>query len=124
MSEIYPATVPQAILMFHFADRLKAELLLASRLLSEVIHMEGAQQEGGRRLFSKYLMGLDQEITLAHFQISAPDMIRVKTVCTGLIGMAEVGLLKDIQQHLTWMITIMTTYAQRAMEFLQKEKLL
>jgi len=34
------------------------------------------------------------------------------------------GQLQDIQSHLTWMISIMTTYAQRAMEFLQQQKLL
>jgi hypothetical protein len=30
----------------------------------------------------------------------------------------------DIQSHLSWMISTMTTYAQRAMEYLVKNKLL
>jgi len=57
-------------------------------------------------------------------QIGDPDMIRVRTVMTGLIGMADANMLADIQSHLTWMISAMATYAQRAMEYLMKEKLL
>jgi hypothetical protein len=33
-------------------------------------------------------------------------------------------MTKDLQPHLSWMISVMATYAQRAMEFLLKEKLL
>ncbi len=124
MSETFPAGVPQAIIGFHFADRVKAEIMLASQMLGELIHLKEGQQEGGRRIFTSFLRGLDQEIMLAHFQIKDPEMVRVKTVCTGLIGMADGGELRDIQPHLTWMITVMATYAQRAMEFLQKKGLL
>jgi hypothetical protein len=51
-------------------------------------------------------------------------MIRVRTVMTGLIGMADANMFADIQSHLTWMISSMATYAQRAMEYLVKDKLL
>jgi hypothetical protein len=30
-------------------------------------------------------------------------------------------MLTDVQNHLTWIISTMTTYAQRAMEYLLKE---
>jgi hypothetical protein len=45
-------------------------------------------------------------------------------VMTGLIGMADANMFADIQSHLTWMISAMATYAQRAMEYLVKDKLL
>jgi len=45
-------------------------------------------------------------------------------VMTGLMGMVESNMLTDIQSHFTWMITIMATYAQRAMEYLVQEKLI
>ena len=67
---------------------------------------------------------LEQEINLAQVQIGDPDMIRLRTVMTGLIGMADSNMLADIQSHLTWMISTMATYAQRSMEYLVKEKLL
>ena len=124
MAEAFPATQREAILAFHFADRIKAELLLASRLLNTVIHMEGLEQEGAGMLFLDFLKGLEQEINLATVQIGDPDMIRLRTVMTGLIGMADSKMFADIQSHLTWMISTMTTYAQRAMEYLVKAKLL
>ena len=124
MAEAFPANQREAILVFHFADRIKAELLLASNLLNSVIHMQGLEQEGAGRLFLDLLRGLEQEVNLAAVQIKDPDMIRVRTVMTGLIGMAEANMLADIQSHLTWMISAMATYAQRAMEFLVREKLL
>jgi hypothetical protein len=124
MAEAFPANRREAILVFHFADRVKAELLLASRLLQTVTQMEGQERQGAGRLFVDFLQGLEQEINLAQVQIGDPDMIRVRTVLTGLIGMADANMFADIQSHLTWMISAMATYAQRAMEFLVREKLL
>ena len=124
MAEVFPANRREAILAFHFADRVKAELLLASRLLNTVTHMEGLEREGAGRLFVEYLKGLEQEINLVQAQIGDPEMIRVRTVMTGLIGMADANMFADIQSHLTWMVSTMTTYAQRAMEYLLKDKLL
>jgi hypothetical protein len=124
MAEGFPANRREAILAFHFADRVKAELLLASRLLQSVTQMEGLEREGAGRLFVDFLKGLDQEVNLAQVQIGDPDMVRLRTVMTGLIGMADANMFADIQSHLTWMVSTMATYAQRAMEYLLKEKLL
>ena len=124
MAETFPVSSRQAILTFHFADRIKAEILLASRLLSTVSHVQGQEQEGANRLFLDFLKGLEQEINLAGVQISDPEMVRVKTVMTGLLGMADSRMFQDMQSHFTWMISVMATYAQRAMEYLVKEKLL
>jgi hypothetical protein len=124
MAGTFPATTRQAVLAFHFADRLKAEILLASRLLTGVIQMEGAEKEGAARLFLDFLRGLEQELNLAGVQIPDPEMVRAKTVMTGLLGMADARMFQDMQGHFTWMISVMATYAQRAMEYLVKEKLL
>jgi hypothetical protein len=124
MVAAFPANRREAILAVHFADRIKAELLLASRLLNTLTLMAGLEQEGAGLLFLDFLRGLEQEINLAAVQISDPDMIRVRTVMTGLIGMADAKMFSDIQNHITWMISTMATYAQRAMEYLVREKLL
>jgi hypothetical protein len=124
MAQAFPANRREAVLVFHFADRIKAELLLASRLLNAVIQIEGLEKEGAGKLFLEFLKGLEQEINLAAVQIGDPEMIRVRTVMAGLIGMADSNMFADIQEHLTWMVSTMTTYAQRAMEYLVKEKLL
>jgi len=124
MTENFPASTRQAILVFHFADRIKAEILLASRLLGSVSQLEGGEREGASRLFLDFLKGLQQEINLAQVQINDPEMVRVKTVMTGLLGMADSHMFQDMQGHFTWMISVMTTYAQRAMEYLVKEKML
>ncbi len=124
MAEGFPANRREAILVFHFADRVKAELLLASRLLNTVMQMEGQEREGAGRVLVDFFRGLEQEINLAQVQIGDPEMIRLRTVMTGLIGMADSNMLADIQSHLTWMISTMATYAQRSMEYLVKEKLL
>ncbi len=124
MAEAFPANRRQAILTFHFADRVKAELILASRLLTTVIQMAGQEREGAGRLFLDFLKGLEQEVNLTQIQIGDPNMIRVQTVMKGIIGMADASMYADIQSHLTWMISTMTTYAQRSMEYLVKEQLL
>ncbi len=124
MSETFPASTRQAVLVFHFADRLKAEIILASHLLGTVSQLQGLEREGAAQLFLDFLRGLEQEINLAGVQINDPEMVRVKTVMTGLLGMADSRMFQDMQSHFTWMISVMATYAQRAMEYLVKEKML
>ncbi len=124
MTKSHPATAREAIILFHFADRVKAELLIASRLLGAVLPLKGEERTGGGRVFLEYLKGLEQEINLSSAQINDPELIRVKTVITGLLGMADSGMYQDMQEHLTWILTVMTTYAQRGLEMLLKEKLM
>ena len=124
MDETFPASSRQAILVFHFADRIKAQILLASRLLGTVSQMEGLERDGASQLFLEFLKGLEQEVNLAQVQIGDPEMVRVRTVMTGLLGMADSKMFQDMQSHFTWMISVMATFAQRAMEYLVKEKLL
>ncbi len=124
MSEPYPKNSREAILLFHFADRLKSELLIASQLLNALIQLKGQEQEGGKRLFLDYFRALEREMAMGMGLIDEQDMTRVRTVLTGLAGMVDSNLFTDIQGHLTWIISTMTTYAQRAMEFLIKEGVL
>ncbi len=122
MAANLPGTRREAILMFYFADRIKAELMLASRLLTSLSHMEGLEREGATRLYLEFLKGLEHEIHLGQTVISDQEMVRVRTVLTGLLGMVDANMLQDIQPHLTWMISVMATYAQRGMEYLVQEK--
>ena len=124
MPEAYPSTSREAILLFHFADRLKSELLIASKLLTTLLQLKGQEQEGGKRLFLDYFRALEGEMGLGIALINDQDMIRVRTVFTGLTGMVDSNMFNEVQEHLTWIISTMTTYAQRAMEFLMKDKLL
>jgi hypothetical protein len=124
MPEAYPSTSREAILLFHFADRLKSELLIASKLLTSLLQLKGQEQEGGKRLFLDYFRALEGEMGLGIALINDQDMVRVRTVLTGLTGMVDSKMFNEVQEHLTWIISTMTTYAQRAMEFLIKEKLL
>lgn len=121
MPDAYPSNSREAILLFHFADRLKSELLIASQLLTSLLQLKGQEQEGGKRIVMDYFRALDRELGLGTALINDQDMIRVRTVMSGLIGMVDSKMLTDVQNHLTWIISTMTTYAQRAMEFLLKE---
>jgi hypothetical protein len=124
MPEAYPSTSREAILLFHFTDRLKSEFLIASQLLTALLQLKGQEQEGGKRLFLDYFRALEREMGLGVALINDQDMIRVRTVLTGLTGMVDSNMFNEVQEHLTWIISTMTTYAQRAMEFLLKEGLL
>jgi len=121
MPDAYPSTSREAILLFHFADRLKSELLIASQLLGSLLQLKGQEQEGGKRIVLDYFRALEREVGLGMALINDQDMIRVRTVMSGLIGMVDSKMLTDVQNHLTWIISTMTTYAQRSMEFLLKE---
>lgn len=124
MPQTYPSNSREAILLFHFADRLKSELLIASQLLISLLQLKGQELEGGKSLFLTYFRALEREMGMGIALINDQDMIRMRTVLTGLTGMVDSNLFTEIQDHLTWIISTMTTYAQRSMEFLMKEGLL
>jgi|UniRef100_A0A7C3WIX9 hypothetical protein len=124
MAEAYPTSPREAILIFHLADRVKSELLIASSLLNAVLQLKEAQQEGGRRVLLEYFRALEREVALSQSMIKDPQMVRVQTVMSGLLGMVNAGPLQDVQGHLTWVISNMTTHAQRAMQYLMDQKLL
>lgn len=119
-----PSTPREAILMFHYADRMKSELLVASHLLNTVLGLKEAEQFGGRKVLVEYFKALEREVALGQALIADPELVRVRTVMTGLTGMADSGPLNQIQEHLTWVISTMTTYAQRAMKYLLDQDLL
>ncbi|MBW1991380.1 MAG: hypothetical protein JRI59_04560, partial [Deltaproteobacteria bacterium] len=118
MSEAVPTSPREAIIIFHLTDRLKSELLIASSLLNTVLQLRDAEQAGGRKVLTEYFRALDREVALSQSMIKDPEMVRVQTVMTGLVGMVNAGPLHEVQGHLTWVITNMTTHAQRAMQFL------
>jgi hypothetical protein len=124
MPESCPRNSREAILLFHFADRLKSELLIASQLFTALLQLQDQEREGGKRLFLDYFRALEREMSMGLALISEQDMVRVRTVFTGLTGMVDSNLFTEVQNNLTWIISTMTTYAQRAMEFLLKEGLL
>jgi hypothetical protein len=124
MPDFTPTTAREAVMVFHFADRMKSELLIASRLLGALGGLRDQELAGGQKIFMEYLRGLEGEAALGQSLIGDQEMVRVRTVLTGLVGMVEGGPLHEIQSHLTWVLTTMTTYAQRAMEFLLTQKLL
>jgi nicotinate-nucleotide pyrophosphorylase len=119
-----PASPREAILMFHYADRMKSELIIASQMLTAALLLKEAEQFGGRRVLVEYFKALEREVALGQAMINDPELVRVRTVMTGLTGMADSGPLNQIQEHLTWVISIMTTYAQRAMKYLMDQDLL
>ena len=89
-----------------------------------MLQLKGQEQEGGKRLFIDYFRALEGAMGLGIALIIDQDMIRVRTVFTGLTGTVDSNMFNEVQEHLTWIISTMTTYAQRAMEFLIKDKLL
>ena len=109
MPQTYPSNSREAILLFHFADRLKSELLIASQLLTALLQLKGQEQEGGKSLFLSYFRALEREMGMGIALINEQDMIRMRTVLTGLTGMVDSNLFTDIQDHLTWIISTMTS---------------
>ncbi len=97
---------------------------MASQLLTALLQLKGQEQEGGKRLFLDYFKALEREMGLGAALIDEQDMIRIRTVFTGLTGMVDSNMFTEVQTHLTWIISSMTTYAQRAMEYLLKNGLL
>lgn len=117
-------TPKQAILAFSQGEKIKAGLIWASQLLGTLDAVFGGERHEIRQVGRSLVEMVRQEVNLA--QRMAEDQIwdEVDRAIGRAVVMIDSGVMTESVTHLTTALSHVTTMIQRAMQFLNEEKML
>lgn len=114
----------EAILCFQFSERIKSELIIASKLLGMIEGLKGDELRGAKKLMESFLDALLGEIQIAKSILGLRDFdegsLRVQEAQERISRDEFLEATKCISEA----ISFTTTIGQRAMQTLIQEKLL
>ena len=114
----------KAIICFQYVERIKSELIIASKLLEKLDELEGDELAGAEKLMLSFLDALAGEITIAHgvLELQNFEEARKKILdATGKIWSHDyLGATNNISKA----ISFITTSGSRALQTLKEKNLL
>ncbi|HDI78076.1 MAG TPA: hypothetical protein ENF54_00380 [Desulfobacteraceae bacterium] len=115
--------IKKNIMIFAYSDRIKSELLILSQLLDLYSQMEGEEKRGAEKVIRAYLRAVGAEIRIAQHVERSLNLVGAEKKlmeAERLLNLSEDEPYRCISHALS----LITTACQKAMEFLQKERLL
>jgi len=112
-----------AILCYHFADRIKSEMLIASRLLDALTGCKDEERKGALMISGVFLEALLGEIAIALNITKVREFEEAGKIIGNLLERIKASRLIEIEGSLARAISRITV-SQRNMELLIKEGLL
>jgi len=113
----------KAVIQWQTSEKLKSELIIASRLVWRIEELKDVELVGAKKLMTTFMDSLSSEISMAYnfFQLQEIKAIALKVREIGeRIGSGQYqAAIKQISES----ISLITTCGQRAAEKLQKERL-
>lgn len=114
----------QLIMTYQFSERLKSELIIASRLLATLETIEADQQAGAEKMMVSYLEALLGEIRIARHIDKSMSVIGAEKKIMEAIGKIKLKERSEIGRCISDAISLITTSCQRAMEALRAQQLI
>ena len=110
--------VKRAITCHQFSEKIKSELIIASRLLWTVEELKGEELEGAKKLFSSFLDALIAEINLAYTVVKMQDFEKANTKVMEIKESISLGQYQEAAKLISQAISFVTTCGHRAAETL------
>lgn len=101
---------------YQFSERLKSELIIASRLLATLETIEADQQAGAEKMMVSYLEALLGEIRIARHIDKSMNVIGAEKKIMETIGKIKLKERSEIGRSISDAISLITTSCQQAME--------
>lgn len=116
--------VRKAVICFQYVERIKSELIVASRLLMEIGELRGDELSGAKKLIGSFMDALLSEINIANNVVGLRNFweARIKVV-----GVKEKILADDYAEatrRVSEAISFITTSGQQAAQILKQNNLL
>lgn len=112
------------IMTYQFSERLKSELIIASRLLATMETIEADQKTGAEKMMVAYLEALLVEIRIAQHIDKSMNVIGAEKKIMETIGKIKLKKGSEINRCLSDAISLITTSCQRSMEALTAQQLI
>jgi len=116
--------VKKAIVCFQHAERIKSELIIASKLLDRITALSGDELTGASKLYSHFLEALEGEINIAYNVVGLKDFEKAGRKVGEAADKAHYFQYEEAMNLLSEAMSSITTSCQRAAASLKKQGLL
>ena len=114
----------KTILIYQHAERIKSELIIASRLMARVDSLNGEERKGAEVMMTAYLEALLGEIRIGLTGDEARPLQRAEEKVGEALAQLKGAELTEINMCISKALSAVTTVCQAAMEELVNNKLL
>lgn len=114
----------KAILIYQHSERIKSELIIASKLLAKMVTLEGEERIGAEKLMTSFLEALVGEIRIAQGIEKSINFLGAQKKIMEAIGRMKLFEHSEINRCISDALSLITTSSQRAMEVLLDKHLI
>lgn len=116
--------VRKAIICFQYVERIKSELIIATRLLGEIEELKGDELAGAEKLMSSLLEALLGEIRIAHNVLGLRNFEEAGMRVEEAAGNVRLHGYSEAVKSISRAISFITTSGQHAMQTLREKGLI
>lgn len=111
-----------AVSAFHYGERSKSELMIASQLITVLSGLKDAERTGGRKIVMQCLESVRMELQFALRATSLPDFQRATDGLNTALSLVEVNDFDGAVRQIGAAMTAATTVAQLSWQELEKHE--
>lgn len=124
MKEKTLSEIKKAIAVFHYAEKIKTNLILAGSLLEALSGMEDLEVAGAEKILSTYLNALAGEVNIAATASGVQDFQSINAKIRKIIEQIKMHNYASALKIVSEAISITTTHASQASETLTEKNLI
>jgi hypothetical protein len=114
----------KAIICFQYVERIKSELIIATKLLQKLEELKDDELAGAEKLTLSFLDTLTSEADIAHGVLDVQNFEEARTKILEAKELVRLHDYLEATSRLSKAISSVTTSGQRAMQVLEDKKLL
>lgn len=114
----------KVIICFQFVEKIKSELIIASRLLEEIKVLRGDELAGAEKVMSSFLKALIGEIRIAHNILGLQKFKEADIQVEEAVGNVRLHEYSEAIKCISRAISFVTTIGQYAIQTLKEKGLL
>ncbi len=111
------------IICFQFSERIKSELIIASRLLWTIEELKGDELKGGKKMIFTFLDALIAETNIAYNVVKLKEFYETSTKLNSIKDKIGSEHYQEAAQQISEAISFITTCGQRSAEVLREREL-
>ena len=108
----------KAILIYHYSERIKSELIIASELSAKLITLQGGELIGAKKLMTSFLEALIREIRRAQNLEKSINFLGAEKRVMEAMGRMQLFEHSEINRCISDALSLITTSAQNSMKVL------
>ncbi len=113
----------EAVLLYQYGEKIKSELIIASKMLASLSTFQAEEKLGGQKLMNSFLEALLGEIRIAQGSIKSEQLTEAEAMVTESIGRLKISESTEAHRCISRAISAVTTSLDRAARVLEENAL-